>query len=39
MTKLLQKDQKFDWMDAYERSFYELKKRLTTALILTLPDT
>jgi hypothetical protein len=35
MTKLLQKDQKFDWTNACERSFYELKKRLTTAPVLT----
>jgi hypothetical protein len=39
MTKLLQKDQKFNWMNACEGSLCELKKRLTTALILTLPDT
>jgi hypothetical protein len=39
MTKLLQKDQKFDWTNAYERSFNELKKSLTTALVLTLLDT
>jgi hypothetical protein len=39
MTKLLQKDHKFDWTNAYERSFNELKKSLTTALVLTLLDT
>jgi hypothetical protein len=38
MTKLLQKDQGFDWTPACERSFYELKRRLTTAPVLTLPD-
>jgi hypothetical protein len=39
MMKLLQKDQKFDWMNAYERNFYEMKKKLTTAPVLTLSDT
>jgi hypothetical protein len=39
MMKLLQKDQKFDWTNACEISFCELKKWLTTAPILTLPDT
>jgi hypothetical protein len=39
MTKLLQKDQKFDWTNGCERSFNELKKSLTTAPVLTLPDT
>jgi hypothetical protein len=38
MTKLLQKDHKFNWTNACERSFCEWKKRLTTALVLTLPD-
>jgi hypothetical protein len=38
MTKLLQKDQDFDWTPACERSFCELKRRLTTAPVLTLPD-
>jgi hypothetical protein len=37
MTRLLQKDQKFDWMNACERSFCELKK-LTSAPVLTLSD-
>jgi hypothetical protein len=39
MTKLLQNDQKFDWTNACERSFCELKKKLTTAPVLTLRDT
>jgi hypothetical protein len=39
LNKLLQKDQKFNWTNVYERSFWELKKSLTTASILTLPDT
>jgi hypothetical protein len=37
MTKLLQKDQNFDWTNACERSFCELKERLTTAPVLILP--
>jgi hypothetical protein len=38
MTKLLEKDKKFKWTPAYESSFKELKKRLTTALILVMLD-
>ena len=38
MTKLLKKDTKFKWMEDCEASFQELKKRLTTAPVLTLPD-
>jgi hypothetical protein len=38
MTELLQKDKKFEWTSAYEASFQELKKRLTTAPILVIPD-
>jgi hypothetical protein len=38
MTKLLQKDKKFKWTSAYEASFQELKKRLTIALVLGMPD-
>jgi hypothetical protein len=38
MTKVLQKDQDFDWTPACERSFCELKRRLTTAPVLILPD-
>jgi hypothetical protein len=38
MTILLQKDKKFEWTNACERSFCELKKRLTTAPVLVLPD-
>jgi hypothetical protein len=34
MTTLLQKDKKFEWTNAYERSFSELKRRLTTAPVL-----
>jgi len=38
MTELTKKDKKFVWTEACEKSFQELKKRLTTALVLTLPD-
>jgi hypothetical protein len=38
MTELLEKDKKFNWMPACEASFQELKKQLTTALILVMPD-
>jgi hypothetical protein len=38
MTKLLYKDKRFEWTPACEASFQELKKRLTTALILVMPD-
>jgi hypothetical protein len=38
MTTLLQKDKKFEWTNACERSFCELKKRLTTAPVLIQPD-
>ena len=38
MTELLKKDKNFEWTSDYEKSFTELKKRLTTAPVLTLPD-
>jgi hypothetical protein len=38
MTELLEKDKKFEWTPTCEASFQELKKRLTTALILVMPD-
>jgi hypothetical protein len=38
MTKLLEKDKKFEWTSACEASFQELKKRLTTTPILVMPD-
>ena len=38
MTKLLQKDAKFEWDEACEESFQELKKMLTTTLVLKLLD-
>ncbi|WVZ75502.1 LOW QUALITY PROTEIN: hypothetical protein U9M48_023548 [Paspalum notatum var. saurae] len=38
MTSLLEKDAEFRWIDAQQAAFDELKKRLTTAPVLTLPD-
>jgi hypothetical protein len=38
MTELLEKDKKSRWTPACEASFQKLKKRLTTALILVMPD-
>jgi hypothetical protein len=38
MTTLLQKDKKFEWTNVCERSFCELKRILTTASVLVLPD-
>jgi hypothetical protein len=38
MTELLEKDKKFEWTSTCEASFQELKKRLTTAPILVMPD-
>ncbi|XP_070040126.1 uncharacterized protein [Nicotiana tomentosiformis] len=37
LKKLTQKNVKFQWSEACEKSFQELKNRLTTAPILTLP--
>jgi hypothetical protein len=38
MIELLEKDRKFKWMPACEASLQELKKRLTTAPILVMPN-
>lgn len=35
---MLKKEQKFTWTPAYEESFQELKKHLTSAPVLTLLD-
>ncbi|XP_051197332.1 uncharacterized protein [Lolium perenne] len=37
-TELLKKDKKFEWTDKCVASFQELKKRLVTAPVLTMPD-
>ena len=38
MTNLMKKDKKFEWTKDCEGAFQALKERLTTAPILTLPD-
>ena len=38
MTEFLKKDTKFKWTEECEASFQELKKRLTTAPVLIMPD-
>jgi hypothetical protein len=38
MTKLLEKDKKFEWTPACKVSFQELKKRLMTTTILVMSD-
>ena len=38
MTELLKKDKKFQWTEDCEKSFNELKTRLTSAPVLTPPD-
>ncbi|WVZ89434.1 LOW QUALITY PROTEIN: hypothetical protein U9M48_035844 [Paspalum notatum var. saurae] len=38
ITSLLEKDAEFRWTNAQQAVFDELKKRLTTAPVLTLPD-
>ncbi|WVZ75622.1 hypothetical protein U9M48_023659 [Paspalum notatum var. saurae] len=38
MTSLLEKDAEFRWINAQQAAFDELKKRLTTAPVLTLLD-
>ncbi|VVA39016.1 PREDICTED: retrotransposon, partial [Prunus dulcis] len=38
LTRLTRKGVKFEWSDECEKSFNELKTRLTTAPVLTLPD-
>ncbi|KAL5573488.1 hypothetical protein UlMin_023085 [Ulmus minor] len=37
LTVLTKKDRRYEWTDKCERSFQELKKRLTSAPILVLP--
>jgi hypothetical protein len=38
ITELLEKSKTFEWTPRREASFQELKKRLTTSPILTMPD-
>jgi hypothetical protein len=38
MTELLEKDKQFNWTPACESSFQELKKCLTTAPVLVMPN-
>ena len=38
LTSLLEKNAAFIWTDEHQMAFDELKKRLTTAPVLTLPD-
>ena len=38
MTRLTRKEVKFEWDDLCEKEFHELKKRLTTAPILIVPE-
>jgi hypothetical protein len=38
MIEMLEKDKLFEWTPACEASFQELKKRLSTALVLVMPD-
>ena len=37
LKTLIKKKAKFEWTEACEKSFQELKDRLTSALVLTLP--
>jgi hypothetical protein len=38
MTKLLEKNEAFEWTTECQASFEELRKRITSAPVLVLPD-
>ena len=38
MTRLTQKEAKFEWNDLCKKAFQELKMRLTSAPIMIVPD-
>ena len=38
MTRLTRKEVKFEWNDLCEREFQELKRRLTSAPVLIVPE-
>ena len=38
LTKLTHKETKFLWSDEFERSFQELKSKLTSTPVLVLPE-
>lgn len=38
LTQLLKKEKKFDWTEGCEKSFQELKGKLTSSLVLVFPD-
>ena len=38
LTGLTQKEVKFEWLEACEKGFQELKDNLTSAPVLTLPE-
>ena len=38
ITRLTRKEVKFEWIDLCEKAFQELKRRLTSALILIVPE-
>ncbi|XP_043710365.1 uncharacterized mitochondrial protein AtMg00860-like [Telopea speciosissima] len=38
MTRLTQKGVKFEWSDEYEKNFQDLKQRLISASVLTIPN-
>jgi hypothetical protein len=37
-TRIIRKDMAFEWNEEYEKSFRTLKKKLTQAPVLTIPD-